>query len=112
MPSQKKKLLKCASAAVLLLIVVGYPTALWWDIKKVENFCADMKPGLSVAQIPALAARHHVDLRGFREGHLGVKVDRRKDTWFIAVAAPMTIGEHACGVYHNQKVVISARKVP
>ena len=71
-----------------------------------------MKPGLSVKVIPELAKKYNVHPPSIREGKLGGKVKGQKNTWSFYVSAPMTIGEHACGVYHNQKVVLSAAKYP
>ncbi len=111
--SGKSKTVKAVRRLVIVLaILAAYPVALWWDIRKVEKFCVEMKPGLSVKVIPELAKKYNVYARSIREGTLGIKLKDKTNTWFFAVSAPMTIGEHACGVYHNQKVILSAAKLP
>ena len=111
--SGKSKTVKAIRRLVIVLAILAvYPVALWWDIRKVEVFCEEMKPGVSVKVILELAKKYNVYPPSIREGKLGGRVKDQKNTCFFAVSAPMTIGEHACGVYHNQKVVLSAAKYP
>jgi hypothetical protein len=98
---------------LFLLLFVGYPVALWWNIKKVDNFCIEMKPGLEVIKIADIANRYNVGFKNIRDpqsvalGKLGIKTGDQE--WVFYVPASMTMGEHACGVYHNNKVVLSAK---
>ncbi len=111
-----KKLAK--GIAVLGAVIAVYSFFLFRDINKIEDFCDEMQPGLSVNEIHKIADRYDVGHKSVRDpnaaanGSLGIKIEDRENTWFFAVAAPMTIGEHACGVYHDYTVVLSASKRP
>ena len=111
-----KKLAKAVALFGVLIIV--YSFFLFRDIKKIEDFCNEMQPGLDVDEIHKIADKYDVghqyvrDPNSIKNGSLGYKLQDKENTWFFAVAAPMTIGEHACGVYHNNKVVLSASKQP
>ncbi len=111
-----KKLAK--ATAVLGVVIAVYLFFLFRDIRKIEDFCNEMQPGLDVNEIHKIADKYDVgsqyvrDPNYIKNGSLGFKLQDKENTWFFAVAAPMTIGEHACGVYHNNKVVLSASKQP
>ena len=111
-----KKLAK--AIAVLGVLIIVYLFFLSRDIKKIDDFCNEMQPGLDVNEIHRVADKYDVgpqyvrDPNAIKNGSLGFKPQDKENTWFFAVAAPMTIGEHACGVYHNNKVVLSASKQP
>jgi len=102
----------------LLIFIVGifiiYSYFLNRDINKIDSFCEEMKTGLDVNQIPVIAQKYNVGFKNIKDPNsiknrsLGIKVEEKENTWFFAVAAPMTIGEHACSVYHDYKTVISA----
>jgi hypothetical protein len=110
--SIRKNIIRVFGVLFVLLFVV-YPIALWRDIKTVDNFCAEMQPGLDVRKIAGIANKYDVGFKNIRDPKsvdnekLGFKLTDKENTWFFAVGAPMTIGEHACGVYHNNKVVLS-----
>ena len=99
---------------LLFIVIVIYMYLLYRDIKKVDDFCNEMKPGLDVNEIANIARKYSVasdkarDPDSVRNGTLGFKLEDRENTWFFAVGAPMTVGEHACGVYHNGHVVLSS----
>jgi len=73
-----------------------------------------MQPGLDVRKIAEIASKYDVGFKDVRDPKsvdnekLGSKLAGKESTWFFAVGAPATMGEHACGVYHNNKVVLSA----
>ena len=100
---------------ILILIFVGYIFALGRDIKKVDDFCNEMRTGLDVRKVAEIARKYDVGFKYVRDPDsvdkqsLGIKLKDKDNTWFFAVAAPLTIGEHACGVYHDNKVILSAK---
>jgi len=108
-----KSLFKTITALIVIFIIYGF--FLIRDIKKVDNFCSEMKPGLDVNQIHLIADKYGVGFSHVRDPNsvknqkLGIKLTDKENTWFFAVGAPMTIGEHACGVYHDNHVVLSAK---
>lgn len=110
---------KLAKAIAVLGVLIGvYVFFLYRDIKKIEDFCNEMQPGLDLYEVHKIADKYDVghkhvrDPNSVKNGSLGIKIKDKENTWFFAVAAPMTIGEHACGVYHDNKVVVSASKRP
>ncbi|HEX5056545.1 MAG TPA: hypothetical protein VFX02_08615 [Gammaproteobacteria bacterium] len=108
-----RKIASALAAAGVVLIIV-YLVLLELDIKRVDDFCNEMKPGLEVSRIPMIAQKYNVGFEAIRDPDsiknrtLGIQDDTKTDTWFFAVGAPMTVGEHACMVYHNYQVVLSA----
>lgn len=111
-----KKLAKAVS--VLSVLIAVYLFFLFRDIEKIEEFCNEMQPGMDLNEIHKIADKYDVgsqyvrDPNSVKNGSLGIKIEDKENTWFFAVAAPMTIGEHACGVYHDYRVVLSASKRP
>ena len=110
---------KLAKAIAVLGVLIGvYLFFVFRDIKKIDDFCSEMQPGLDVNEIHKIAEKYDVghanvrDPNSIKNGSLGFKQAGKENTWFFAVAAPMTIGEHACGVYHDNHVVMSASKRP
>lgn len=99
----------------IILCVAGYMIALKRDIDSVNNFCSEMKAGLDVRSIASIADKYDVGFKNIRDpksvdnGTLGSEVNGSLGVWFFVVASPMTVGEHACGVYHNNKVVLSSK---
>ena len=92
---------KLAKAVALLGVLIGvYAFFLFRDIKKIEDFCNEMQPGLDVNEIHKIADKYDVgskyvrDSNYLKNGSLGFKLQDKENTWFFAVAAPMTIGEH------------------
>ncbi len=116
----KKHILKliitiAKSAAILSALFFVYLFFLERDIKKVDNFCSEMVPGLDINQVHTIANKYDVGFNDVRDPNsvknktLGIKVTDKENTWFFSVGAPMTFGEHACDVYHDYHVVLSAK---
>jgi hypothetical protein len=99
----------------IILCVAGYLVVLKRDINSVDYFCSEMKAGLDVRSIASIADKYDVGSKNIHDPKsvdnetLGTKVNGSLGVWFFVVASPMTVGEHACGVYHNNKVVLSAK---
>jgi hypothetical protein len=74
-----------------------------------------MTAGLDVKKIAGIANKYDVGFKNIRDPksvddlNLGSKVNGSNDVWFFVVASAMTVGEHSCGVYHNNKVVLSSK---
>jgi hypothetical protein len=96
---------------VLTALVGGYAIALYSQTHHVNQFCAEMKPGLNVHRIADIATKYDVGFEYIRNPSsvelrtLGIKDEKNDNTWFLSVAAPLTIGEHECRVYHDYHVV-------
>jgi hypothetical protein len=102
------------AVGIITALIAVYLFFLSRDIKRIDEFCGEMVPGLDVNQVHVIAEKYGVGFKNIRDPNaiknqtLGIKVTDKENTWFFAVAAPMTVGEHACGVYHNYRVVLSA----
>jgi hypothetical protein len=100
---------------VLMALMFVYMFFLGRDVKKIDDFCGEMVSGLDINKVHGIAEKYDVGFKNIRDPNavknqtLGIKVTDKENTWFFAVAAPMTIGEHACGVYHDYHVVLSAK---
>lgn len=103
------------AVAFVSVVAAGYWITLKRDIGAVNNFCSEMRAGLDVRQIYTIAEKYDVGLKNIRDaksvdsGTLGNRVSGSEDVWFFVVASPMTVGEHSCGVYHNNKIVLSSK---
>ena len=114
------KVLKYLGIVLVLLIALMavYLFSLFKETENIDAFCNAMKPGLDVHEIPKIAQRFDVapksvqDPRSIANHKLGIKVEGKEDTWSFAVAAPATVGEYACVVYHNYHQVLSASLSP
>lgn len=102
---------------LLLALMLIYLFFLVRDMKKVDDFCGEMVPGLDVSRIPLIAQKYDVGFKriqapdAVKNRALGIKAEDAENTWFFAVASLMTMGEHACGVYHDYRVVLSAKSM-
>jgi hypothetical protein len=88
---------------LLALPFCAYAGWLHWEIHKVQSFCGDVRPGTSVADLPAIADRHGVNL-GRGEG----VYDESAKNWFLPVPVMPTFGDVACLIRHDKKMVQSA----
>lgn len=103
-----------ASILVVTALIGSYAIALYSQIHRVNQFCAAMKPGLDVHRIADIATKYDVGFEDIRNPNsvesktLGIKDTKQDNTWVFGVAAPMTMGDHACVVYHDYHVVTSS----
>lgn len=101
--------------SIVALCTVAFLIVLKSNMNAVDNFCSEMKAGLDVRKIASVADKYDVGLKNIHDPKsvdsetLGSKVKDSADVWFFEVAPSMTVGEHSCGVYHNNKVVLSAK---
>jgi len=111
------RLIKGIAKVITFLVVLMcvYLFFLNRDIKKIDSFCSEMVPSLDINQVHVIAEKYDVGFKNVRDPNsvknqtLGVKVKDKENTWFFGVGAPLTVGEHSCGVYHDYHVVLSAR---
>lgn len=100
---------------LLALLFGGCSIALHLDMKKVDNFCSEMQAGLDVNKVAEIASKYDVgfkyvrDMTSVAKEDLGFKLRDQTNTWYFVVGAPMTMGEYACAVYHNNEVILSSK---
>jgi hypothetical protein len=90
-----------ALAGLVLLAIIGFGLVFWIGGNDVANFCQDAAPGFPVAELPALAARHHVRLRPGLRDVSGART--------LLAHTPRSYGRHTCLVRHDDSVVIDRR---
>ncbi len=104
MPAWHRKIgVRSLAGIAVLLCFAGYVPATFVDRQKIDNFCADVTPGLEISKLPELIEKYNVELYPGYDA-LGKKVDHEEE-WMTGVAAITTIGQHRCTVFHNQKLV-------
>lgn len=102
--SKTRRLIVKAGFALAGLVVVamaGFGLMFWIDGNDINNFCQEASPGLAVAELPALAARHHVRLKPVARDASGVVT--------LLAHTRRSYGRHTCLVRHDGKVVIERR---
>ena len=83
---------------LLVAAMVGFGLTFWIGGNDVNNFCQEVRPGLPVSELAALAAKYHVRLRpGLRDAS-GART-------FVA-HSPRSYGRHTCAVRVDGKMVI------
>jgi hypothetical protein len=101
--------------AVIAIIAFTYLFFLNRDIEKVSNFCGEITLGLDVNEINIIAKMYDVGSKSLKNpmsiknGKLGIKKtgDDNGNEYFFIVASPMTMGDYACIVYHDNETVLS-----
>jgi len=88
---------------VVVFSVLAYGTWAWWEVHQLRAFCHELKPGMSVSLIPAIADKY-----GFSfDPKQGINLSNSKDR-FNSVPAISTLGEISCHIYHDNVYVKSA----
>nr|WP_086938199.1 hypothetical protein [Thaumasiovibrio occultus] len=96
---------------VIVCIAGTYWFFLNRSVNKVTEFCDAIHPGLDVNQISVLATRYDVgskaiqDPQSVQREQLGVVNQEAENSYFFIVASPLTMGDHACIVYHDYHTV-------
>lgn len=97
--------------ALPVMLVALYSTFVWWDISRVRSVCAFAKPGVPVPQMwEKVRSRGLVQyLLDPRSDFPNGVDDGKPGTWFFAIPAGTTIGDIACGITHDGKVIVEGR---
>jgi hypothetical protein len=96
-------LLRASIAFVLCFVVfiAFYSGWVWWDLRQLRAFCAEVKIGARMETLPALADRHGINRRW---------IDRRvqqNDGVATIVPATSTMGDVRCVIHSDEKTVLS-----
>ena len=96
--------------ALKVLIAVICPFAIFvgwmkWDEHQVASFCEEVRPGLAIDALPALAEKHGIARHWVRKGIF----DEREKDWVLFVPVAATFGEVACEVRHSDTTVLSTK---
>lgn len=87
---------------IVALSLVEFAVMFWLGGKDVNNFCNEIKPGISTAQLEGLAKKHDVRLSmpGSRDG---------SGAYSALAHTPRSFGRHTCLVRHDNSVVSGSR---
>lgn len=91
---------------VQLAIVAGilYPVYYVWDTGRIETFCENIKPGMTVEELNAWADESHISLNapGHSEG---------KGQWMTTVESKASIDRYACVIIGSVDRIATAQIV-
>ncbi len=93
-----------ALAALVVVAMVGFGLMFWIGGNDVNNFCQAAMPGLPVAELPALAAKHNVRLKPGLRDTAGART--------LLAHTPRSYGRHTCTVRHDDNVVLDRQVRP
>lgn len=91
----KKNLIKI----ILFSAVAVCAGILWWDVRKVDNFCKAIDIGLKVEYLPTLAKEYDVVLQTLG----GISSGKAKSIMYAV--APITGGKRVCSIEHDFEYV-------
>ena len=74
----------------------------WFGGKDVKNFCQEIKPGIPIMQLAALAKKHDV-----RFSLPGVRDDT--GAYLTLVNTPRSFGRHTCMVRHDNTAILESQ---
>ena len=94
---------KVAAAAISPFVI--YIAWMRWDIHQVASFCADVKPGATLASLAQIADEQGIHRHWVNAGIF----DEVQKDWVFYVPVASTFGEIACAVHHDKSVVVSTR---
>lgn len=87
---------------IVALSLVEFAVMFWLGGKDVNNFCNEIKPGVSTAQLADLAKKHDIRLKvpGLREA---------SGMYSVLAHTPRSFGRHARMVRHDNSAVIGSQ---
>jgi hypothetical protein len=99
-----KKIFKISAVliGIVALSLVEFAVMFWLGGKDVNNFCNEIKPGITIAQLSELAKKHDIRLSmpGSRDG---------SGAYSALAHTPRSFGRHTCMVRHDNSAVIESR---
>jgi hypothetical protein len=107
MPGMARKILRTALglAAVFIVLSIGYTAfSIRSEGGQVRSFCEAIHPGDAAASLPDLGAAHGVAPRWLK----GIFV-KESGSWYLVVPVGATMGDCACRITHDGKVVLTAK---
>lgn len=94
------------AALVLVAWFLIYLAYYWWDMRRLQAFCDEVKVGTPVSSLITIADQHGVD-KHWLQGKGVIDESQNEGTFYVPAAS--TIGEVACAIRHNRLTVISAQ---
>lgn len=88
---------------VLIICVIVYPIFYVWEIEHIENFCRDIKPGITDLMLVELAKDYHLNLNGLEDGYA------EKGRWLAEVRAKSSFSGYRCEISGIASKVANAR---
>lgn len=88
-----------------IVIVILYPVYYVWDTDRVDNFCNLIEPGMTVAELKALAKNKKVALNTAHDSH----PDRGTGQWMTSVDAEASFDGYTCVIIGAANSVANAQ---
>ncbi|HET9331775.1 MAG TPA: hypothetical protein VFO23_14710, partial [Steroidobacteraceae bacterium] len=91
--------------------MVAYTVAIEWQIHRVEQLCAEMKPGTPVSNVLPAIKKHGLynSLVAYEFAHPEQRPpDSATKISNYGVPATMTYGDVECAIWHDGSVVVAA----
>ena len=98
MSAARRKWTGLAIAAIFLSPIIAYIAWAWWDVARLEGFCADIHPGTPFSSIATIAEKHRIGPRLIREGW----ADKNDRSLLLAVPASSTMGDTLCAIHYDR----------
>lgn len=77
---------------LMIIVAIIYPIYYVWDTDRVDEFCHQVKPGISQESLIELAESHHLSIVGPQS------TDALGGQWVILVPARSSFSGYACEV--------------
>lgn len=98
-----KRLVNLIQLAVIAAIV--YPIYYVWDTGRIDEFCSQIKAGMTLEQVQALADEAHISLK------LPDEADSADGQWRIAIESRAAIDQYACVIIGSVDRIANAEIV-
>jgi hypothetical protein len=92
----------CVFLAVFITPVLLYIGYFLWDMHRVQQICAQLRPGSPVADIRRIVSHYGLSQYLMDDG----LYDKKTKTWDIFIPTGTTLGDLTCAIEHNRTVVV------
>ncbi len=90
---------------VFMVIFVIYLGFAWWEIRQLNFFCAEVRAGVDISTLSALAEKYGFNRRWVERGvH-----ENDSEYWVMFVPAASSMGEMVCAIRYKETAVVSAK---
>ncbi|WP_289286899.1 hypothetical protein, partial [Methylophaga sp. UBA678] len=88
---------------ILVIGVIIYPIFYIWETEHIDNFCREIKPGMTDVRLMEVADEYHLKLSGLEEGYV------EEGHWLAEVRAKSTFSDYRCAISGIANKVANAR---
>lgn len=92
-----------AILAAIFILFLGYN---WWDMRRLQLFCDEVKVGTPMSEVMKIAVDYGVETHWFNEAGILDEITNERISYFPATS---TMGDVACEIRHDTVTVLSAQ---